>query len=326
MDRNKLVLAGYVVLFVAATVVVFDVLFVVFGGLLALFVLARGRQWMALETALSQNPLTVIGVPSAVFAAIALIWALTTLARSEKWLLKRLRAELVPKGELIPTKMALKDVSIAAGFTLAPALYMVDASSVNAFVFAARRRRAVIGITRGFAERLSADEQRAVFANLVARLASGDTIVSTGVTALLWPLHAWRDRVIRGQNDHMDREMAGQVVEAYEVGLLVWVFGFALAFVGEVFAAGHRHKQLRTAEKADAEGMLLLKDPPAMLSALEKCVRYDNVVVAAGETFGDLFYCWTGDSTNDEDDPEWKRVARLREVLGVEAWIPPTSV
>jgi len=67
--------------------------------------------------------------------------------------------------------------------------------------------------------------------------------------------------------------------------------------------------------------MLLLKDPAAMLSALERCVRYDNVVPQSGETFGELFYCWTGDSTNDENDPEWERVARLREVLGVEGHV-----
>lgn len=59
-----------------------------------------------------------------------------------------------------------------------------------------------------------------------------------------------------------------------------------------------------------------------MLSALERCIAFDNCVPAAGEGLADLFYCWTGIATNDDDDPEWQRVARLREVLGVEGWIP----
>ena len=63
--------------------------------------------------------------------------------------------------------------------------------------------------------------------------------------------------------------------------------------------------------------MLLLKDPVAMLSALQRCIELNNVVPAAGEAFAELFYCWTGISSDDEDDPEWIRVARLREVLGV---------
>ena len=121
----------------------------------------------------------------------------------------------------------------------------------------------------------------------------------------------------------MDR--SSRVLPARETaGGSLLLFGFALAIVGELFAFWQRRGQLRAAEKADAEGMLLLKEPAVMLSALEKCVRYDNVVPRAGDTFSDLFYCWTGDSADDEDDPEWERVARLREVLGVEGtWRAP---
>ena len=88
--------------------------------------------------------------------------------------------------------------------------------------------------------------------------------------------------------------------------------------MGETVAWVYRRSQLTAAEKADAEGMLLLKDPVSMLSALEKCVRLDNTVPAAGEAYGEIFYCWTGDSTSDDTDIEWSRVARLREVLGAE--------
>lgn len=50
--------------------------------------------------------------------------------------------------------------------------------------------------------------------------------------------------------------------------------------------------------------MLLLKEPRAMLSALETCIRHNNFVPTAGPGFAQLFYCWTGDATNDEEDPE----------------------
>jgi len=320
VDANRLKLAGYVALFVVSAVVVFDLIFLVFGGCLLAFALAGSGRWGVLE-GVSRSPLAALAVVSAMFAAIALGWALFTLARSEKWLLRRLGATFVAKGELIDTKMALKDMAIAAGAPVAPALYLIENTTVNAFVFSAKRRRAVVGVTRGLVDKLSVDEQRAVFANLVARLASGDTIVSTGVAALMWPLQAWRDRTLDVQNEEMDREFTGLAPRETAAGSLLF-FGFAMAIVGELFAFWQRRGQLRSAEKADAEGMLLLKEPQAMLSALERCVYYDNVVPQAGETFGDLFYCWTGDSTNDEDDPEWERVARLREVLGVEGHVP----
>jgi len=321
VDANRVKLAAYVLLFVLSVVVVFDVLLFVFGGCVIALLLARAGQWEAFDTVFGNGPLVPLAYLSLVLAVCTLAWALFTLSRSEKWLLKRLGATLVPKGELIDTKMALKDMAIAAGFPVAPALHVIENSTVNAFVFAARKRRAVLGVTRGFVTKLDIDEQRAVFANLMARLASGDTIVDTGVAALMWPLNAWRNRNLEGQNEEMDRELLGEV-NGSSVSWALLLFGFALAIVGEVFAYGQRRRQLRAAEKGDAEGMLLLKDPGAMLAALEKAVRFDNVVPGAGDTFADLFYCWTGDSTNDENDPEWRRVARLREVLGVEGVVP----
>jgi Zn-dependent protease with chaperone function len=243
-----------------------------------------------------------------------------------------MNATLVPKGELLDTKFALKDMALAAGLGVAPALYVMPESSTNAFVFAARRRRAVVGITEGFTRKLTIDQQRAVFANLVARLASGDTIVSTGVTALMWPVHAWRQSRMTAD----DTAQAAETAEAMQMGtagqgtssdaaggfLLYIFFGIGFALLAELVAAGHRRALLSTAEKADAEGMLLLKDPIAMVSALKHCIELNNVVPAAGEAFAELFYCWTGISSDDEDDPEWIRVSRLREVIGVMGYEP----
>lgn len=318
VDRNRLALAAHVALFVLVSVVTFDAFLAVFGSCALLALFAEARLEQPIVYLMDVGPGTVFIAMSALVAVASLSWTVFTLRRSEKWLIKRFGAELVPKGELLGTKMALKDMAIASGMPVAPALYIIENSNVNAFVFAARRRRAVIGVTRGFIDRLELDEQRAVFANLVARLISGDTIVSTGVTALLWPLFLWRERRFDASNEAMDRAFVSRTGEQSALPIVIFLFGVAFVVMAEIFAAGHRRKQLRVAEKADAEGMLLLKDPRAMLRAIEKCVRYNNVVPLAGETFGDLFYCWTADSTNDEDDPEWSRVSRLREVLGAE--------
>lgn len=322
VDRNRLELAAHVVLFVVVSVVTFDVFASLFGGCLLLAVFLETGVSAPLLYEARMGPLAGVGVLSVGLGVAAFAWAIFTLSRSERWLIRRFGAQFVPRGELLDTKMVLKDMAIASGMPVAPALYLIENSNVNAFVFAARRRRAVVGVTRGFVDRLALDEQRAVFANLAARLISGDTIVSTGVTALLWPLHVWRERRFDAQNEEMDRALLGTPRSSRSsLPVVLFVFGVAFAVMAEIFALSHRRKQLRIAEKGDAEGMLLLKDPHSMLRALEKCVRYDNVVPLAGEAFGDLFYCWTGDSTNDEDDPEWARVARLREVLGVEGHV-----
>ncbi|HSK46389.1 MAG TPA: M48 family metalloprotease [Coriobacteriia bacterium] len=322
VDRNRLLLLGHLCVFAVLGAAWFGaVMLVVFLGLA---VAGAATNWWLLAlplrllagTTWQQAALHVwtLGI------VVTLLYEWVALARSERSLLGRLGAEFVPKGERLVAKMALKDMAIAAGMPVAPALYEVRNTNVNAFVAEALGRRPVVGVTSGFLDRLSEAEQRAVFANLVARVRCGDTRVATAITALMAPLQRWRTRHEAGQNASMDREMLGY--EPVNEGLEQFplFFGIPMVVLGEIVAATHRHSQLRTAEKADAEGMLLLKDPPAMLSALERCVELDNVVPTAGEAYGELFYCWTGDSTNDDDDPEWRRVARLREVLGVEGW------
>ena len=326
VDANRTRLAVFVVLFVAGSVLGFVLLFV---APITFFIVLRLFADASTAAAMHAFWSAVLSI-GAVFGALASAWAAFTLLRSEKWLLKRLGATLVPTGQLLQTKMALKDIAIAAGLNVAPALYVIDTRSTNAFVFAARRRRAVVGVTWGFVTKLSVDEQRAAFANLVARLRSGDTITATGITALMWPVHAWRMSRFAAADKEFDDFKATGARDSDGSGsgsggfVLYFLFGMGFAIVSELAAAGHRRSQLSTAEKADAEGMLLLKDPVSMLDALNHCVELDNLVPSAGEAFAELFYCWTGASSGEADDPEWQRVARLREVLGVEGgtWTP----
>lgn len=322
VDANRIRLAVFVFLFVVGSALGFMVFLVApVAFLFMLRVLTDSSAAEATDTFWSS-----VFTAGLAFSAIASGWAAFTLLRSERWLLKRLAATLIPTGEHVETKMALKDMAIAAGLHIAPALYLLDTRATNAFVFAARRRRAVVGVTRGFLTKLTIDEQRAVFANLVARLRSGDTITATGITALMWPVQSWRLSRFTAEDarsaDNFDLRSTRDVAQEAATGTGGFIpfilFGMGFAILSEFVAAGHRHSQLSTAEKADAEGMLLLRDPVSMLDALSHCVELDNLVPTAGEAFAELFYCWTGAATNDDEDPEWKRVARLREVLGVE--------
>jgi hypothetical protein len=88
--------------------------------------------------------------------------------------------------------------------------------------------------------------------------------------------------------------------------------------VTEILSWWHLETAWTASEKADAEGMLLLKDPRSMLSALVSVLNADNHVPSAGDAYSQLFYCWAGFGFAPEDDPEFRRVSRLREVLGAE--------
>jgi hypothetical protein len=108
--------------------------------------------------------------------------------------------------------------------------------------------------------------------------------------------------------------------------ILYFILYVFVIVITEFLLAGHQRSTMLTAEKADAEGMLLLKDPHDMLGALEKVLEADNTVPMAGEAHSALFYCWAGFGYAPEDDPEFQRLARLREVLGVEGLVDQTRI
>ncbi|MCL4078732.1 hypothetical protein MX659_03830 [Coriobacteriia bacterium Es71-Z0120] len=255
------------------------------------------------------------------------VWAGASLVRSERTILARLGAQLPRPGTLEVTRSALKDMSLAAGFEHSPPLHLIDTDRVNAFVVGRTPARVVVGVTRGFAEGLSRDDQRAVFANLMARVLSGDTLWATAVSALAGPVWALRDADLRtprtlGVGDDGEQMSATKAaVAAREVGpplLGWWIFQTFVVVVTEVLAYWHQELAWRAAEKADAEGMLLLRDPQEMLTALEDVLARNNHVPSAGDAYSQLFYCWSGFGFAPENDPEARRVARLREVLGAE--------
>lgn len=330
VDANRWRLLRYLALFCALSAVFVGV--AVWATLWALVYFSAGTGTLGrVVFALLRTGFLVPLLVGLVFSVAYVAWALR---RSERWLISRMGLEFVPKGVRLDSKFAVKDMAIAAGMPMAPAFYEMTGTGVNALAFAPLGRRPIIAVTTGFAEKLSVDYQRAVYANLIARIVTGDAMVASAISALMAPVEAWRDWRLRADfdantisNDAYETVIYGRVdperqqapdASGIEVLLFVTPLGIPLVILGEIVAATYHRSQLTASEKGDADGMLLLKDPKAMLAALEDCVARNNGVAASSEGLGTLFYCWPGDATDDEDDPEWRRVGRLREVLGVE--------
>ena len=266
----------------------------------------------------------------AISLASATVWSLVRLSTSEMRLLRRLGARVPAGGTLLSTKSALRDMSLAAGLPRTPQLYVIDTPGVNAFVLGRSIDRVRIGVTRGLLERTCPDAQRAVFANLIARVLTLDTLWATAVSALMGPIWALRDADLVRDDDKSPRDPAashGRERADESLGLAMFGYGFVV-IVTELLAWYHREAAWTAAEKADAEGMLLLKDPRWMLRGIEEVLERNNHVPAAGDAYSQLFFCWAGFGFAPEDDPEMRRVARLREALGAEgaAYVPRPNV
>jgi Zn-dependent protease with chaperone function len=340
-NRVKFVLfIGAYLVSIAASAAFFTAIGAAFVGL---FLLRSPSTLAAYYADLGRVVVFAVGVSLVAGSA----WVAYALTRSEKRLLGHLGAILTPTGQYITSKLALKDMSLAAGFDHAPSLYVIpDCDRLNAFAIGRTHRTAVIGITQGLADRLTADEQRAVFANLMARLTNGDVRWATAVSALVGPIWLMRENDLRRQEhgELLDSQEApasddsmglaslvlgptgnGRSRDATGALLYIVLAAFVIV-VTEVLMAGHQRSTMLTAEKADAEGMLLLKDPHDMLAALSRVLEGNNTVPSAGEAHSALFYCWAGFGYAPEDDPEFQRVVRLREVLGVEGLVDPPRV
>ena len=352
IEGNRLRLAVFVTMFVAGSVLVAEIVLLasLYGlGIVLLFISARysGADEGApvyVIAGLLRRPAPAAWWIAGIGAVVACLYVAYALGRPLRGRLVALGARFAPLGEMLDTKHALKEMSLAAGFDPAPELFVLDSSSVNALCLARGKARPFVVVTRGLVERFSRDEQKAVFAHLLARLRSGDVHWATAVSALMAPIWKWREASLGtedrdvpvvlladeppgafagGDSRHRVRwdDATAPLEGASEVWMLVawaWVTYVMAIIASEIVLLGHHRSHLAGAITADAEGMLLLKDPVLMLRTLRRAIEADNRVRLALPMYAGLFYIWAGDDLTDEDDPDWQRVERLREVVGVD--------
>lgn len=229
--------------------------------------------------------------------------------------------------------------------------------SVNAVAVGTTRARPLIGVTPGFLSRLTVDEKRAVIATLVARIVAGDIMFGTALAALMGPIKAVRGSFgllgsagsavsdagcATGKSgsgcgdpgcadpgcadscsgcasvDDLDASGCGGVIAiAVFVAVVAMITYLAVVSASWIVTLWGRALHRTAYEKADAEGMLLLKDPSAMLSALAKTAHSSNRVADGDSSYDGIFYVPTS-GTSKVERVERRRYARLREVLGTE--------
>jgi Zn-dependent protease with chaperone function len=336
VDRNRLRFIVFLVAFVTGSAVLLTGAFVAVPGSLIGLVVDTPDYY-------SHLGLVVAGA-IAVLLVLGGIAAGVQVSSAEHWVRSRFKGAPLDMDAHPALVRAVDEMSIAAGLPEPPRLLLLDVSSVNACAIGASRRRPVIGVTRGFMDCFTPDEQRAVVATLLARITRGDILVGTALAALMGPLRYLRDlRKIGEMGGAGDGGCASELDGCGDgcvgggepgcgdggdgcAGAVLWVlFGVlvaALTWAAITVAAWlvtfwGRALHRTGHEKADAEGMLLLKHPQPMLSALRKAVTSSNEIADGDPSYDGIFYASTS-GTPEIEGVERRRFDRLREVVGVE--------
>jgi len=347
VDQNRVKLALFVALFVVGSALLLDVALVaVPGSLLSILAVQNGVQaesWF-------QGLVLVVAATFGLLLALGALIAAIQLSNSEHWVRSRFSGRDLADDEAPALSSAVEDMALAAGLPSPPRLMILEAAadSVNALALGTTRGQPMIGVTPGFLTQLSVDEQRAVIATLTARVVAGDIMFGTALAALMGPLKAIRESrragvgvagsvadagcADPGCTDGCTDGCVGGVDDIDGCGGAVLVIGFlvlvaVITYVAVVGAAWivtlwGRALHRTSYEKADAEGMLLLKDPRPMITAMTKTSRSSNAVGDGDASYDGIFYVATS-GTSRIERVEKRRYDRLREALGADGLAAP---
>jgi len=282
--------------------------------------------------------------------AIGTLLSAVQLANAEDWVRNRFLGRPLEDNEAPDLTRVVADMALAAGLPQPPNILVLDVDSHNAFAIGTARKRATLGITRGMLSDYSPDELRAVVATLVARIVAGDIMFGTALAALMGPIRAVREsrKAVGGTAGGCadagcadpgcsyagcngctdvgdgcadiggDDSGCGSAIGAVLfVALVIAVTYLAIVTAAWIVTLWGRLLNRASYEKADAEGMLLLKDPSSMLSALRKAIRSSTEVSDGDQSYDGIFYAPTS-GTSRVEAAERRRFERLREVLGVD--------
>lgn len=342
VDANRTKLTVFVVLFVLGSALLLAGALVAVPGALigAVYADAVDNYWWTYG-------LVVVGAV-VVLLTLGSIMSAVQLANAEDWVKHRFNGRPLEPGEAPELERVVADMALAGGLSGPPSLLVLEEAGENAFALGTVRKRATIGVTRGMLEAFSADELRAVVATLTARIVAGDIMFATALAALMGPIKAIRESrkvaaagageaangcsgvpfdsaaadgcgdgcgcALGGLDDSDSGGIIFVVIFVIVVAVITYLAVVTAAWIVTLWG---RALNRTSYEKADAEGMLLLKSPEPMISALRKAITSSTLVSEGDQSYDGIFYTSTSGTPRIER-AERRRFERLCEVLGVE--------
>lgn len=266
-----------------------------------------------------------------VAAVLCGLWLAAARTLDAEWAIRRLGARAADARSSVRT--AVYGISLAAGLPAPPRVFVLETAAANAFMLRSSDRSVSIVFTAGMLGSFSAVELEAVSAVLIAQLLRGRTrstqlfAVLAGPLGLLeWPWRTFQQTVRRLMKGDLVRAAAG-VDEELAIWSILATAGpgqylLLFAWLPAVLALWYSVTRSRDIAPcaADAEALLLCKNPGALASALAKAGAQGPVVPEVSVGFAPLFFVWPRHTAAGKRR-EWERLQALWQIAGPEAMV-----
>lgn len=172
----------------------------------------------------------------------------------------------------------VENVAITAGIPT-PKLYLIEDESLNAFATGTTPQNAAIALTSGIIEKLSLLELEAVIAHEMAHITNRDIrlnmLIITGLSIFGLMAEVIRSAFLntsrrRRRNGKSDARL---IIIAFFIFIALIIFNFVIAPITHMAISRKREYA------ADATGALLIRNPLALASALEKISKDSQVEI-----------------------------------------------
>jgi heat shock protein HtpX len=224
--------------------------------------------------------------------AVALLLQIGAYFSGDKLVLRSARARAVTVEDEPRLHNIVEGLAIAAGVPK-PAVYVIPEQAPNAFATGRDPEHASVAVTQGLLETMDRVELEGVLGHEMAHVVDRDilygTIVATVIGAIVliseFFLRSWWWGGFGGRRNDRGNGNGG-VVE-----LIVFAIGFALLILAPILGQLIRLAVSRNREYlADAQGAMLTRYPPGLISALKKIAEAPHAMHAANNATAHLWF------------------------------------
>ena len=210
----------------------------------------------------------------------------------------------------------VEEMAIASG-TPVPPVYLMDEKGINAFAAGNSVNNAVVGITRGCAEKLNREQLQGVIAHEFSHILNGDMRLNIKLTGLIFGIVFLSRigeilmRVAAFSGVGRRRKKDDGTVAILALGVLLFVLGLVGGFFGSIIrAAVSRQREFL----ADASAVQFTRNPDGISGALKRIGGFSagsKIETANASDFSHMFFSSALSSIFSTHPPLEKRILKI---------------